>query len=219
MLEFSPEFKAHISPEATRLCWCWRVTRADGIVMGFTDHDRDLFFDGQSYQARSGFTPSQMDSKLGFATDNSAVEGVLSSDLVTQDDIEAGLYASAQVLVLRVKWDAPETHAQIWRGNFGRIVKSGESFQIDLVGQSAILNRSTGRVFSSLCDARFADKRCTLNAADYRDGTVCPRTFEACKNTFSNTVNFRGFPYLIGDDAMQIGPDGYTKRDGSSRYS
>jgi len=33
-----------------------------------------------------------------------------------------------------------------------------------------------------------------------------------------DTVNFRGFPYLVGDDAMAAGPRESDPRDGSSRF-
>ena len=45
---------------ATTLCWCWRLTRRDGMRLGFTDHDRDLAFDGTTFEAAAGFTASEM---------------------------------------------------------------------------------------------------------------------------------------------------------------
>jgi hypothetical protein len=35
----------HLASGTTTLAWCWRITRADGQVLGFTDHDRPLGFD------------------------------------------------------------------------------------------------------------------------------------------------------------------------------
>jgi hypothetical protein len=35
---------SHIAGGVTTLCRCWRLTRRDGAVLGFTDHDRDLTF-------------------------------------------------------------------------------------------------------------------------------------------------------------------------------
>jgi hypothetical protein len=37
---------AHIASGATTLCNCWKLTRADAVVLGFTDHDQALSFDG-----------------------------------------------------------------------------------------------------------------------------------------------------------------------------
>ncbi|MEX2033625.1 MAG: DUF2163 domain-containing protein, partial [Xanthobacteraceae bacterium] len=30
----------------TTLCRCWRITRRDAVVQGFTDHDEDVVLDG-----------------------------------------------------------------------------------------------------------------------------------------------------------------------------
>ncbi|WP_369124976.1 DUF2163 domain-containing protein, partial [Pseudomonas sp. AH2 (2023)] len=42
----------------TTAAFCWRVERADGVVMGFTTHDRDLEVDGLLYRAAPGMRPS-----------------------------------------------------------------------------------------------------------------------------------------------------------------
>ena len=44
-----PELAAHLASGTTTLCWCWRLARRDGVVMGFTDHDKALTFDGTTY--------------------------------------------------------------------------------------------------------------------------------------------------------------------------
>ena len=46
MRSLSPAMQAALSREATTLARCWRLARRDGLVLGFTDHDRDLVLDG-----------------------------------------------------------------------------------------------------------------------------------------------------------------------------
>ena len=64
----------HLATGATTLCWCWRLTRADGTRLGFTDHDRDLTFDGTTFEAAAGFTASEMRDALGEHTVATAYE-------------------------------------------------------------------------------------------------------------------------------------------------
>ncbi len=218
MREFSPEFQAHIQGETTTLCWAWKLTRHDDLVLGFTDHDRDLDVDGVNYQAASGFSPSDIEARLGFALDNSAVQGLLSSDVITETDIRVGLYDGARIEIRRVNWMDTSQYALVWSGQLGDIQIRDGQFEAELVGRAAVLERSTGRVFSKSCDASFADARCGLDAGNFPAGTTCPRTYEAC-NQFQNTINFRGFPYLIGEDAAFNAPRETDKKDGSSRYS
>lgn len=47
----------------------------------------------------------------------------------------------------------------------------------------------------------------------------CDKRFETCRAKFANTVSFRGFPHMPGNDAIQAGPIAGQKLDGSSRYS
>ena len=51
--------QAHLDSGATTLAWCWRITRADGAVFGFTDHDRPLAFAGTDFEPDSGFNASR----------------------------------------------------------------------------------------------------------------------------------------------------------------
>ena len=45
---------AHLEGAVTTVCRAWAVERADGMRLGFTDHDRDLAFDGWDFCADSG---------------------------------------------------------------------------------------------------------------------------------------------------------------------
>jgi len=218
MRKFSPEFTAHIASETTSLCWAWKLQRRDGLVLGFTDHDRALDIEGVPYQAASGFSPSDVDSRLGFALDNSALQGLLSSGQIKDVDIRAGKYDGAAVSVFRVNWQDTAEFALMWSGYIGDITSKDGHFEAELVGKANRLERSIGRVFSRTCDASFGDTRCGLDTNSFSQGTVCPRTFEACKNQFDNTVNFRGFPYLIGDDESYAPPREGSVKDGRSRY-
>ncbi|WP_143535737.1 baseplate hub domain-containing protein, partial [Roseisalinus antarcticus] len=50
MKSLSPALQAHLDEGTTTLAWCWRITRADGVTFGFTDHDRTLSFDGTDFE-------------------------------------------------------------------------------------------------------------------------------------------------------------------------
>jgi uncharacterized phage protein (TIGR02218 family) len=46
----------------------------------------------------------------------------------------------------------------------------------------------------------------------------CDKSFATCKSKFSNGVNHRGFPYMIGNDSVVAYAYGDTDLDGGSRY-
>ena len=46
----------------------------------------------------------------------------------------------------------------------------------------------------------------------------CDKQFATCKSKFDNVVNFRGFPYMPGNDAALSYQLANQPRDGGSRY-
>jgi uncharacterized phage protein (TIGR02218 family) len=285
----------HLNSGTTTLCWCWKVTRIDAVVQGFTDHDAAVTFDGVDYGAVSGFTASEVDSTLGLAVDNLSVIGALSSDTLNEDDLAAGLYDNAGVEIWRVNWASPDQRVLMRKGNLGEVKRGKTAFTAEVRGLAAQLNQATGRAFGFSCDADLGDARCTIDltnpafngagavteASDARrfmvsglgafaDGwfaggklawtsganagrameikrhgvsglgvTVelwqamseavaigdaftlaagCDKQFSTCKAKFANAVNFRGFPYMVGNDAVISYPNANVKLDGSSRY-
>ena len=67
MRELTHSLKAHLTEEVTTLATCWRIERADGKIMGFTDHDQMLIVNGEQYDSIAGFTPSSITSNSEMA--------------------------------------------------------------------------------------------------------------------------------------------------------
>ncbi len=213
MRNMSEEFMA-----LPTLCWVWRITLKNADILGFTDHDRPLMFEETLCAPQSGFTPQSREQRLGLSVDESRIDGILDSDIITAEAIKAGDFDHAKIDMFRVNWQTPSEYAAVSSGFLGDIQLRGNAFEVDILGQDALLERASGRVFSRMCDAEFGDSRCGVNPEVFPDGTACPRSFSACRDQFSNTLNFQGFPYLLGDDALLAGPVIGEVRDGSSRY-
>ncbi len=164
--------QAHLDSGATTLCWCWRVTRADGVVLGFTDHDRDVTFNGVAHEAQAGLTASEAQAQLGFAPDNGEVAGALRSDRISEADIALGRYDGAVVDLYRVNWSQPAQHVHMRRLTFGDIKRGKHSFTAELRGQAARLSEVQGRLFRHGCDAKLGETRCGVNLASSAYGAV-----------------------------------------------
>jgi uncharacterized phage protein (TIGR02218 family) len=285
----------HLDTGATTLCWCWKLSRGDGLVQGFTDHDVAVTFDTVTYLATSGFTASEVDSTLGLAVDNLAVMGALSDATLNEADLAAGLYDSAAIEIWRVNWASPDQRVLMRKGSLGEVKRGRSGFTAEVRGLAAALNQEQGRVFGFSCDADLGDARCTISLADpafhgagavsvasdarrflvsglsgFSDGwfaggklvwtgganagramdvkrhgvsgtsvTIelwqpmsesvavgdafavtagCDKQFATCKAKFANAANFRGFPYMIGNDAVLSYPTARVPLDGGSRY-
>jgi uncharacterized phage protein (TIGR02218 family) len=57
----------------------------------------------------------------------------------------------------------------------------------------------------------------TLSAA-FTVYAGCDKRFETCRLKFANTLNFRGFPHMPGNDAVQARPAAGEPLDGGSRF-
>jgi len=278
MSELSPALQAHLDGAATTICHCWLVVRRDGVVLGFTDHDRPLMVGGVLHEPQTGFTASEARDTIGLGADATDVEGALSSDQISEADIAAGRYDGAAVETWLVNWSDPSQAALIRRSTFGAITRADGRFKVELEGLAAALDRPMGRVFSKMCDAELGDARCGFDigqagfhgagavtgtrgrnviaasglgafangwfdnglltwTSGTAEGTVqrimshragvagdvelgiqgelpenaygltftlvagCDRRFTTCKAKFANSLNFRGFPHMPGNDA------------------
>lgn len=149
---------------STTLCRCFRVTRADGTVMGFTDHDTDVAFDGSTYSAEAALSASEAASTLGFAPDEMDAQGALSHDAITEADLVAGKFDGAAVEVWDVDWRDTSIRELLGRYTVGEVDRSGVAFRAELRSLAATLDRPEGRVHTTLCDARrLGDARCGLD--------------------------------------------------------
>lgn len=159
-----PALAAHLAEGATTLAWCWKLTRVDGVALGFTDHDFDIHFGGTTYEAAGGFTATALESSGGLNIDNLDVAGALSSARIDEGDIAAGLYDDAEVEIWRVNWRDAWQRVLMRKGNLGEVTRSGGSFTAELRGLAHRLNQPAGRLFQYGCDADFCDARCGLDA-------------------------------------------------------
>ncbi len=164
--------QAHLETGATTLAWCWRVTRSasDGAVFGFTDHDRALSFDGTVFEPEAGFMAAELRAGVDLAVDAQAAEGVLSSQVITERDIAAGLWDNACVEVWRVNWQDTSQRVQIRRGSLGDVRRGRRHFVAEVRSLAHFVNQATGRLFQATCDARLGDARCgvDLEVAGFR---------------------------------------------------
>ena len=289
MKSLSPALQAHLDDGTTTLSWCWRISRVDGVTLGFTDHDQILTFDGTDFEPESGFAASEVRSGSDLSVDAQDAEGVLTSDRITETDIVDGRWDAAQVELWRVNWADNSQRVLLRRGAVGQIRRGRMAFVAKVRSLAHVLGQTVGRTFQSSCDAALGDARCGIDlenatykgngvitdllrdrafmgtglsafaAGWFASGTItwtnganagritevlahdlagsianltlleapvraiaegdsfiaragCDKRIATCGTKFANTVNFRGFPNIPGQDAVLR----YASRDGSN---
>ncbi len=273
MKTISSALRDHLGEDITTLATCWKITRTDAVILGFTSHDTDLVIDSVTYNATSAFSSSDITSGSDLSEDGMQVVGVLSSDAITEADILAGKYDFAEVETFLVNYaDLTQGKLTVRTGWLGEVTSGKARFEAELSGLTQRLNRTIGQLYSPSCRVTFGDNKCGVNLASHTvTGTItdttsnrlftdssrmeaagyfsfgmitftsgannglsmevkqfaggqielvlpmpygvsvgdsysmvagCDKTFETCKNSFSNAVNFRGEPHLPGTDKI-----------------
>lgn len=174
MKTISEALAEHLSGEVTTLATCWKVTRRDGVEMGFTNHDRDLEIDALNYAAHTGFTPTAVVNTSNLSVDNLDVEGMLSSTGVTESDIMAGLYDFAEIEIFMVNYtDLTQGRIHLRRGWLGEVAVNGDQFVAEMRGLAQRLSQTMGELFSPSCRASLGDARCKVDMEEHiHSGTV-----------------------------------------------
>ncbi len=166
MRTIDPALQAHLDTGATTLATCWRITARDGLVLGFTDHDRTLVFEGTQFSPETGASGAAFSSSADLAVDNSAINGALSAAALAADDLSRGRFDGARVEIFRVNWAAPDERALVKTGVIGEVSRAGAAFKAELRGLSAALDQPVGRVFQRLCDVNLGSPACGVDLTD-----------------------------------------------------
>lgn len=160
----SAALDAHLALEVTTLATCWKVTRRDGVAYHFTDHDRDLTIEGDTYAAATGYTRTAVANNASLAVDNLDVEGILDSAAITEPDLRAGRFDHAEIKMFVVNWaDLSQGKLMLRKGWLGevRIIRSG-TFVAELRGLTQALQQRLGELYAPECRADLGDARCKV---------------------------------------------------------
>ncbi len=168
--------EAHLRTGATTLCRCWRLARRDGVVLGFTDHDRDLAFADTLFRAESGMTASALQAATGLSVDNAEAIGALSDAGLDAADIRAGRWDGAEVRAWLVNWADVAQRLELFRGTLGEIRQEDGLFRAELRGLTEPLNQPRGRAYQRRCSAVLGDGACGVDLAQpgYRAEVPAP---------------------------------------------
>jgi len=179
MRKLNTNLETHLVNASTTLCHAWRLTRTDGVVLGFTDHDEKLEFDGTEFLPESGFIPSAVRSELGLNVDDGEVAGAFSSNAILEKDISDGRYDGARIEVFFLNWQEPQNFLKLRTQELGEVSYSDQVFQAELRSIAHKLDQAKGRTFSKKCAADLGDNSCKVNldAPQYKSsGTLISST-------------------------------------------
>lgn len=163
----------------------WRVARKDGLTLGFTTHDGDLWFDGLLHRAVPGMLPSAIRRSADLEPDSAEVEGALSHESISSDDLALGRFDGASVAIGIVDWETLE-RTVLYRGAMGSVIEEAGKFTAQLASRKAELQRDVIPRTSPTCRANFCGVGCSLSATRFTRETIV----QAC-DVDANTVTLQ----------------------------
>lgn len=153
----------HLQTGVGSVCRTWAVIRKDGTIFGFTDHDRDLAFEGYTFKADTGLSAKALQQATGLSVDNTEAMGGLSDAAIKEEDIAAGRFDGAEVIAWLVNWADVSARRIMFRGEIGEIRRGSGAFHAELRGLTEALGRPIGRSYQKPCSAVLGGRGCTFD--------------------------------------------------------
>jgi len=214
-------FLAALQGGTTKLARLVTITRTDGTVYRYTDHDRDLVYSAQTYSATGFVAVSNISRSLRGEPQTADLDVVFFAGGITFADVSAGLFRKCTVRVDVVNWgNLAQTGPTIFYGQSSSIVVEGKQrATFSLAGRlNAVLN-TLGEVYSPECRARLGDSRCGVDIESFKTtGTV-----KAVDNNRKFTVEFAVNPdnqyYALGEILWTSGNNNGLRMEVLDQYA
>lgn len=201
MKTVSSGLKSHLQSDTTTLCTCWTVTRTDGTILNFTDHDQDIIISGVTYHASNTYTRSALKYDSAINVDNMEIVGMLDNAFISDQDLANGLYDYAKVNMFLCNWrNLSQGIMKLRAGWLGEVTRTPTGvFKVEFRGLAQALTTQWGDLFSPLCRHDLGDSKCTVNVpAITHTGTVATVTNH---KTFSATAPLIFTPFAFSNIA------------------
>lgn len=198
MRDASTNFKNQLETDTTTLARLWRVTPIGRTTLYYTDHDKDITYDGHAYTATDSFAASAIENKAGTGQANFEIT-VLLADVITKAEVEKGIYGGASVEVDAIFYD--HVDYGVMPLATGQIVDVSVPFKSQAIfscsGFATTSLHYLTETYSPTCRAEFCDERCGLDEADFT------ATFEVTAVT--STMRFEATGQETGAGRYNLG--------------
>ena len=138
--------------EVTTFCSLWILDFPTRPSVYLTDHDDVIHYDNQIYHPQNSGVGGVSETRTGLAVDSGGVRTKLTLPNFSSEEIRGGVLDGAQLSQYQHDWRSGET-TLLSKGRIGDVSFSDQEISVEWLGQSSLLDRSTGRVFSRQCDA------------------------------------------------------------------
>jgi uncharacterized phage protein (TIGR02218 family) len=141
-------------------CRCWTMTRTDGGLLGFTNHDRSLIVGDIDCTPTIAFESTTTTKTAELNVDNIEIKSITDNFYVNESDVRRGLYDEAIIKIYLFDWLNETIVSQVFTGYFGDytlgyLPTGSRTHQFQTIGISEKLNNSISVKTSSECRHKF----------------------------------------------------------------
>lgn len=161
-----------------RWCRCLKITRRDGEVYRWTDHDAPVTLRvvENTFETFLPTNAPNWDARresADFDANTASLNTFLDNDAFTAEDLRIGIWRnSVWRLYGPVDWRYPWDGAyEVRRYSLQDYEWTGSRCELNLAGIVKKLDVRIGRVFGRECDAVVGDSRCKVNLSGFTSGT------------------------------------------------
>lgn len=127
-----------------RPCNLVTITRRDGVALRFTDHDRALLFEGQTFTPANFAGMSAERREAGLRTGDQELYGIIDGNSVLVPDLLGDRYRGAEVAHVVTDWSMPWAWIARHRKWIRSVNWTGSSFVATLETRAQVLTRPAG---------------------------------------------------------------------------
>lgn len=128
-----------------------KITRKDGVVEGFTNHDIPLLYSGVTYRPIAGLEQVVLKIRNNIEVSNQEFVGAFVPEFDEQD-VQNGLYNEALIQVYYTNWrNTSDGAVLIFSGQLGNIQWNDDGFRADIFNIVQRFNNNIGVVVTNHC--------------------------------------------------------------------
>lgn len=189
--------QSHLSGEVTSIAHCLKLVLKNTTVMGFTDHDQDIVYDGVTYESSTAYNLSSLASSSNLSVDKIDIEAVLDSSYITAADLRAGKYDFAEWYLFIVNWkDTTMGKLDLSRGWLGKTEIGKHRYFTEANTIFQALDQNIVELIGPACRANLGDARCGVNLIAYSIGSTV--TSVSSNQIFTDTAITTANLYMHG---------------------
>lgn len=200
----------------TQYAECIRIERTDGVIFRFTAHDKTLRVwedDGHMYEYKpaGSFQLTALETQIGLSVSNLDVDGIITDDNITEEDLIAGRFDYANVQLFIAYWSNSQVGILPLRTSWiGDLRVEGVNFRAELRGIAQRLAQVFVEVTTlecryDFCDVHYTRSYCGKKREDYESNFTV--TDVVNRSQFTCNISGGGSLYAYGLCTFTSGPN------------